>query len=157
VNENDNSRLASAKASPKKARLQKLKSDDYSSKEQQRINTYVKSKKLNFNTAEPKKPTVTKEDKLRKEAEKVKLLTMKYDNVMIKSQKLYETYEKFDHKDLLYKLDMLEVMYERLQESTAQILQANKTAFFFINFYKDFETKVIYNSKVKGDKSLYAI
>lgn len=82
---------------------------------------------------------------------------MKYDNVMIKSQKLYETYEKFDHKDLLYKLDMLEVMYERLQESTAQILQANKTAFFFINFYKDFETKVIYNSKVKGDKNLYAI
>jgi hypothetical protein len=53
------------------------------------------------------------------------------------------------------KIELFEQCYERLKESNSLIQQANKTAFFFITFYKDFEEKVIYNSKIDKNSEIF--
>ena len=95
--------------------------------------------------------------KLRNEMEKVKALTHKYDQVMIKSQKLYREFDCFDHQDLIQKVDLFEQAQNRLKESNDLIQHANKAAFFFVNFFKDFEAKLVHNIDVSRDPEIHQI
>lgn len=100
-------------------------------------------------TKAPHRPE-TKPEQLKRAMEKAKLLTVKYDSMMIQSQKLYDAFENLNYPEVVHKLNLVEEMYNRLLDSNSLMHQANKMAFFFLNFYKDFESNLVYNTKIKS-------
>lgn len=89
-----------------------------------------------------------------KPVDNLKSLTVKYDNLMIKSQRLYEVYDSVGLKYLLEKVQDIDEVYTTLVDSNNLIQDSNKMAFFFINFFKDFEEKLIYNTQIQNSEVL---
>ena len=58
---------------------------------------------------------------------------------------------------MLLKIDSLDILYKRLSQSNDQIQNANKAAFFFLNFFKDFENKLVHNPIVHSNPSISKI
>jgi hypothetical protein len=131
---------------------------DENNSDTQRLNRYMQSKLMKFSVTKnnPNPKIKGKEQtKLQREAEKCKLLSAKYDSVMIKTQKLYEAYDNLEYENLDQRLQNLDQAFSKLKISTSLLQNANKMAFFFVNFYKDFESKILYSSKIDVESDIY--
>ena len=120
-------------------------------KEEKRINRYVQSKKMKFLPSQ-KVEKESRANKL-KPTDKIKDLSVKFDNLMIKSQRLYDAYDAVGFQELTQKAWAIDEVYERLMESNKLLKESNKMAFFFINFYKDFEQRLIYNDRIQNSEA----
>ena len=101
---------------------------------------------MKFNTSEKQKFSRTKP--------KAKTLAVRYDELKIKSQKLYEVYDSIGYENLVQKLENSEEIYQKLNQSNKILRESNKMAFFFLNFYKDFESKLIYAQGLDNKKMI---
>ena len=70
-------------------------------KEEERINRYVQSKKMKFLPSQ-KVEKESRANKL-KPTDKIKDLSVKFDNLMIKSQRLYDAYNAVGFQELTQK------------------------------------------------------
>lgn len=88
--------------------INNLGSDENSS-DAQRLNRYMQSKLTKYAISKNVPKSKGKpQTKLQREAEKCKLLTAKYESVMIKTQKLYEVYDNLEYEDLDQRLQNLD-------------------------------------------------
>ena len=89
----------------------------------------------------PKQPIrMTRQER---EQERMQKLILKFDSLMITTQKLFNAFNDFDHTDLVDKINIFESVYKRFVKINQDFKASNKLSFFFLNFFKDFETKLV--------------
>ena len=89
----------------------------------------------------PKQPIrMTRQER---EQERMQKLILKFDSLMITTQKLFNSFNDFDHTDLIDKINIFESVYKRFVKINQDFKASNKLSFFFLNFFKDFETKLV--------------
>ena len=82
---------------------------------------------------------------------------IKYQTYLKASGRLIYAYEKFDLVDVCQKLDKLSPVVYRLRETNKCIRDAITSIFYFLNFYKDFEEKILNNNTLNKYKDITKI
>lgn len=139
---------------PPKPSQHKTSAEEFQKKTEDRIKRYVESKKMGSMTRKGvihKKPVT----RLEQEQHKVQKLTQKYDDLMISTQQLYSTFQELNAVEIVEKLDLFEIMHARLMRTNEQLKTAHKASFFFLNFFKDFESQLVNSAEIWNNPKIY--